>query len=96
MPKLVRDLIPSLMKAAGDQGIFYTANEAEYKEKLHQKLLEEVSEFTETQSIEELADILEVVYAIAKFQGISQDQIEKIRRNKKKQRGGFSTRCILK
>ena len=93
--KLIRDRIPEKIKAKGETCKFHIAGNDEYWDKLKQKLSEEIDEFREHPSIEELADIQEVVYAIAdfKFDGIS--NLEKIRVEKFKKRGGFGRRLVL-
>lgn len=45
---------------------------------------------------EELADVLEVIYSIAKFSGISLKNLEEVRKNKKNENGGFESRIFLK
>jgi predicted house-cleaning noncanonical NTP pyrophosphatase (MazG superfamily) len=62
---------------------------------LRSKLQEEVAEFCESGKVEELADILEVVYALAAAEQVSQFQLEEIRKRKRKERGGFEQRIFL-
>jgi predicted house-cleaning noncanonical NTP pyrophosphatase (MazG superfamily) len=62
---------------------------------LKQKLKEEVEEFLKTPNKEELADILEVIYAICDFKKIEKKELEKLRKKKIKERGGFKKRIIL-
>jgi predicted house-cleaning noncanonical NTP pyrophosphatase (MazG superfamily) len=93
--KLVRDNIPEIMKNQGKSPICQIANEAEYGELLKNKLLEEVDEFLESGSTEELADILEVVHAICIFKKITYEDLEKERLVKLKKRGGFAQRIVL-
>lgn len=94
--KLVRDKIPAIIIADGKQCHTKILNDADYATKLNEKLLEECSEYLESNNPEELADILEVVYAIASLQGITADELEKERHNKAKRRGGFEKRILLK
>jgi predicted house-cleaning noncanonical NTP pyrophosphatase (MazG superfamily) len=93
--KLVRDKIPEIIKKKGGNPITHIADEAEYWEKLKEKLLEEIAEFKEDESPEEFADLLEVVYAIADYKGFNLEEIEKIREKKAEERGGFKDRIIL-
>jgi len=94
--KLVRDKIPEIIKSKGKTPLTYIADDKEYKEKLKKKLHEEVEEFTSSEDKEELADILEVIYAICKSKNIKFEGLEKIRKEKQKERGGFRDKIILK
>lgn len=67
----------------------------EYTHQLHKKLEEEVAEFLESKELIELADILEVVYAIAKNQGSSTQELENLRIKKAKERGAFAQKIYL-
>lgn len=93
--KLVRDKIPDIIKKNGDTPTTHIANDEEYLEKLLQKLQEEVGEYLENNDIEELADILEVVYALAKTHGISIEELDKVRIDKLNKSGGFEEKIIL-
>jgi predicted house-cleaning noncanonical NTP pyrophosphatase (MazG superfamily) len=62
--KLVRDKIPQIIRSKGLEPVIYTASTEEYSARLRDKLQEEVDEFIVSDSDpEELADILEVLYA---------------------------------
>ena len=93
--KLVRDKIPQIIRQEGKEPIIHIADDEEYTKKLHEKLQEEVQEFLETPTAEELADILEVLRALAERQGISPEQLENIRVKKARQKGSFSQRIVL-
>jgi predicted house-cleaning noncanonical NTP pyrophosphatase (MazG superfamily) len=93
--KLIRDKIPQIMKEKGDIAKTYIADEAEYKLMLNQKLQEEANEYRRDENMEELADVLEVVYAIAKFRGVSMEEVERIRKEKAEKRGSFDKRIVL-
>lgn len=93
--KLVRDKIPQIIKENGETPIFHVALDEEYKTELHLKLAEEVQEFLQDENIEELADVLEVVYALAHLHGFSFEEIEKRRQQKAEKRGAFLERIIL-
>jgi predicted house-cleaning noncanonical NTP pyrophosphatase (MazG superfamily) len=60
------------------------------------KLAEELTEYLESGSIEELADIVEVVYALLDYKNISLKQFEKTRIAKTIERGAFKKRLMLK
>ncbi|MCC6934588.1 MAG: nucleoside triphosphate pyrophosphohydrolase [Candidatus Yanofskybacteria bacterium] len=93
--KLVRDKIPDIIAEKGSTAETHIAEEAEYLEKLRAKLQEEVGEFLESNTAEELADILEVVYALGVSLGVTRDELERLRAEKAASRGGFEKRIIL-
>ena len=62
---------------------------------MNTKLQEELDEYLESGQIEELADILEIIYAIIDFKEISREELEKIRKEKQKERGGFAEKLFL-
>jgi|SRR3989338_218285 len=93
--KLVRDAIPDLIRGNGDTPVTRIASAREYRALLRKKLREETEEFLKDSKAEELADILEVVYALSELQGVGQKELEALRRKKKNERGGFSERIIL-
>lgn len=93
--KLVRDKIPEIVKAKGKDPVIHIAKNEEYWLKLKEKLAEEVDEFLEAESEEELADILEVLEAIYKYKNYSEEDILKLKKEKAKERGGFSKKIIL-
>lgn len=93
--KLVRDRIPEVIAASGKRCEVRVLDDQEYVLRLNQKLQEEVQEYLADQSVEELADIAELIRAILEFRGVSPDQFEEIRRAKQEARGGFSKRLLL-
>ena len=93
--KLVRDKIPEIIGRTGKKATYRILDEAEYKEYLEKKLDEEVAEFHESKNIEELADILEVVYALIEAQGRSAFELGSVRRRKFFERGAFGKRICL-
>jgi predicted house-cleaning noncanonical NTP pyrophosphatase (MazG superfamily) len=97
--KLVRDKIPEIIEKSGRSCSVKVLGEEEYQQKLKEKLREEMLEFLQSQSdqesIEELADMLEVIYSIAESKGYSQHQLEAIRKEKEGNRGGFKNRLFL-
>ncbi|MEM7119080.1 MAG: nucleoside triphosphate pyrophosphohydrolase [Chloroflexota bacterium] len=93
--KLVRDRIPEIIAANGQQAVWHVLETADYEQALRQKLLEEVDEFLGSAEVEELADILEVVYTLAAQLNCAPDKLEAIRQQKKAQRGGFESRLFL-
>ena len=93
--KLVRDEIIALIRANGENPIYHILSDEEYLKELHKKLFEEANEFVEEDSPEELADLLEVVYAIANHKNINMEEVEKIRLTKREERGGFDKKIYL-
>ena len=85
--KLVRDMIPDIIAQNGETPVIHTASDAEYWQRLKEKLLEEVTEFIEDESKSEMADVLEVIYAICKYKGFDLETVEKLRFEKKVARG---------
>ena len=93
--KLVRDNIPEIILKNGRIPIIHTADVKEFEFYLLKKLREEVDEYIENSSEEELADVLDVIYAIYQVKGYDPEELEKKRREKLKTRGGFEKRIIL-
>ncbi len=93
--KLVRDRIPDIIAASGKRCAVRVLGDEEYLLSLNQKLGEEVEEYRANPGVEELADLVEVVHAILEFKGITLEQFEQIRREKREVRGGFSRRLFL-
>ncbi|WP_221088378.1 nucleoside triphosphate pyrophosphohydrolase [Deinococcus aquaedulcis] len=87
MPKLVRDRIPELF---GGQAT--PLPEAAFRAALHEKLQEEVTEYLESGEVEELADVLEVIFALAELDGLTPAELEKARAAKAQARGAFVRR----
>jgi predicted house-cleaning noncanonical NTP pyrophosphatase (MazG superfamily) len=92
--KLVRDKIPQIIRSEGLQPITYVADAAEHGIRLRDKLAEEVEEFIASDDPEELADILEVLYALAEHAGTSRQQLERMRATEAAERGAFAGRVI--
>ncbi|MGW1836052.1 pyrophosphohydrolase domain-containing protein [Streptomyces sp. BBFR2] len=95
--KLVRDRIPQIIRDDGAEPVIRTAGPEEYRRRLRDKLGEEVTEFLtadEPDAPEELADVLEVIHALAADLGITPDQLEKLRETKARDRGGFTERLV--
>jgi predicted house-cleaning noncanonical NTP pyrophosphatase (MazG superfamily) len=95
MSKLVRDKIIEMMKADGKTPTSHIADDAEYWTKLKAKLAEEAGEFVRDESVNEIADVLEVIDAIIAFKGFDRGEIEKAKKTKFDLRGGFGKRIIL-
>ena len=90
--KLVRDKIPQIIKADGKTPITRILNEEEYLRELDKKLNEEIAEYQADKSLEEMADVLEVLFAICEARGHSVEELMKVRNKKREKRGGFEQR----
>ena len=93
--KLVRDRIPEIIEASGKTCIVKTMSDEDYLRMVDAKLDEELAEYHKDQSIEELADLLEVVYAAALARGYSLADLEQVRAEKAQQRGAFKKKLLL-
>lgn len=78
--KLVRDKIPEIIEENDEYSLTRTLNDKEYEKALYDKLLEEANEVINAnkkeETEEELADLLEVVRAIADFKNIDVSDVE--------------------
>ena len=92
--KLVRDGIPELLDSKEVPYEKRIADDTEYKIELVKKLVEEAGEFSEVTSVEELADVLEVVTALRTLP--EYQDVEEVRLAKRAERGGFDQKIILK
>lgn len=93
--KLVRDNIPEIMIKNGATPVTRILDDEEYLKELNKKLSEEVNEYLESGSIEEIADIEEVILAILNTKDISRDSLEEIRKDKSSKRGSFNKKIFL-
>ena len=87
--KLVRDKIPAIVEAAGKTTVTDIIPPENIQAALDRKLQEEVEEYLESHSVEEMVDILEVLHGIVFHAGIDWNQVEAERLRKKEERGGF-------
>lgn len=92
MGKLVRDNIPQIIKDSGKTPIIEILSDEKYLVELDKKLDEEVAEYKRDKSLGEMADVLEVLFAICKARGYSVDDLMKTREEKRDKRGGFEER----
>jgi predicted house-cleaning noncanonical NTP pyrophosphatase (MazG superfamily) len=93
--KLVRDRIPEIIQKSGKKPFMHVADDGEYINRLTDKLREECEEFVQSRKPEELADLLEVIYALGEVVGVSREEIEIIRQKKENERGTFKNKIIL-
>ncbi|SDL86044.1 nucleoside triphosphate pyrophosphohydrolase [Sediminibacillus halophilus] len=97
--KLVRDYIPQIIEQNGKSCLTSILSDQEYRAALKEKVTEEAEELvtaeTKEEIIEEAADMLELLHVIAEMNGTSIQEIEKERKKKKAERGGFKERVFL-
>lgn len=94
--KLVRDKIPKIIEKSGKHCKIEILSDEKYLEMIDKKLNEELAEYHKDKNIEELADLLEVIYAATKALGYSIEELEKVRVEKVEKRGGFDKKILLK
>ena len=97
--KLVRDKIPQIIRESGKTPVTKILNQKEYITELRKKSQEELQEYlsaeTDQEALEELADLLEIIHALAKVHGSTIEGVDKIRDEKAAKRGGFTDKVFL-
>jgi len=93
--KVIRDKIPEIIQKDGYTCNIQTLSDEKFLVEIEKKLSEEVTEYQNDKNLEELADILEVIYRIAQLKGISKEELEKIRVKKLQDKGGFEKNLFL-
>lgn len=97
--KLVRDLIPTIIekdgKACTVKQLDHAAYIVELKKKMHEELAEYEHAENDFEAIEELADLLELLYAATAVHGATVKELEEIRQQKAINRGKFDERLFL-
>lgn len=94
--KLVRDRIPEIIENSGNNCEVEVVSDEVALEYLYKKLQEEVDELVEDKNLEEIADVVEVLFAIGGKYGYSEEDILKRRTEKKVKSGGFEDNIVLK
>ena len=94
--KLVRDRIPEIIEASGKTCKVEILSDEEYLRMVDAKLDEELAEYHKDQNIDELADLMEVIYAAAIARGYTPERLDQVRAEKAVKRGGFQKRILLK
>lgn len=94
--KLVRDRIPEIIEASGNKCEVEVVSNEIALEYLYKKLNEEVNELLEDNNLDEIADVIEVLFAIGSKYGYSEEDVLNRRNEKKDARGGFEDNLILK
>lgn len=94
--KLVRDRIPEIIETSGKTCTWATLSDEAYLQLLDEKLNEELAEYQESKSLEELADLLEVVQDVVRAWGWTWNELTTLHKEKRRQRGGFAKKILLK
>lgn len=94
--KLVRDRIPEIIENSGNHCEVEIVNDEVALEYLYKKLNEEVSELLEDKNLEEITDVVEVLFSIGKKYGYSEEDILNKRLDKLDKFGEFSNNIVLK
>ena len=93
--KLVRDRIPEIIEQGGNRCRTQVLSDEDYLRMVDAKLDEELAEYHADGNVEELADLLEVIYAAAAARGCGREELERIRTAKAEKRGGFEQKILL-
>ncbi|MCP8970843.1 nucleoside triphosphate pyrophosphohydrolase [Ectobacillus ponti] len=97
--KLVRDHIPQVIAKDGKTCTTRILGDKEYIQELKKKSQEELTEYLQaaddSSALEELADLLEILHALAKCHGADVEEVERIRQRKAEERGGFAEKIFL-
>ena len=93
--KAIRDKIPEIIKNSGNNCNVKKLTDDEFLIEIEAKLREELEEYFQNKSVEELADIIEVVNRISVLRGVSEEELEKIREKKSTERGKFNENLFL-
>lgn len=93
--KLVRDKIPEIISQDGKIAVSHILSEEDYLTELDKKLMEEVKEYIKDKNLEEMADVLEVLYVICNARGYTIEELETKRKEKAELRGSFQEKIFL-
>ncbi len=94
--KLIRDNNVKIMEDKGCKVTYEILDDKRYEEELDKKLKEEVEEYLTDYSIEEMADVMEVIYALLEYRGTSMEEVEQVRIKKRNRKGAFKNKIFLK
>ena len=94
--KLVRDNIPDIIRADGQEPSIRIAKKTEFDSLIRAKIVEEAHELLESGTIEEIADILEAIDALLSHRNVDRESVVKLQTAKRFQRGGFSKGYVLR
>ncbi len=93
---LIRDKMPKYIEKSGKKAIIEKVRETDMIFYLNMKLREEITGYEDERSVEKIADIVEVLYAILDYKGVSLSKFEKVRAKRANQLGKYKERLLLK
>ena len=93
--KAIRDKVPEIIESSGASCLVDILDDEKFLDELVFKLEEEIEEFKESTSIEELCDLIEIAFRIAELNGVSNEDFEKMREKKNLERGKFAKNLFL-
>ena len=93
--KVIRDKIPEIIAESGKKYNLKQIDDASFLAELEKKLIEEVNEYVQSKDVEELADLLEVIYRISELRGVNSDELDELRKDKAQKRGKFTSNLFL-
>lgn len=93
--KLVRDRIPDIIQSEGNGCTVELLKDDLFLEMLDKKLDEELAEYHKDQTLEELADLWEVIRTVVVARGYTLEDLEQVRAEKEAKKGGFKHRILL-
>ncbi|SFL59760.1 Predicted house-cleaning noncanonical NTP pyrophosphatase, all-alpha NTP-PPase (MazG) superfamily [Gracilibacillus orientalis] len=97
--KLVRDKIPEILEKKNLAYRLKHLDKSQFNTALHEKFQEEWREYQQTanneEAVEELADLLEVIFAMAEIHGTTKEELLAVRQRKFLDRGGFDQKYYL-
>jgi predicted house-cleaning noncanonical NTP pyrophosphatase (MazG superfamily) len=93
--KAIRDKIPEIIAESGKKCNIKHLEDESFLAELEKKLVEEVNEYAKSKDVEELADLLEVIYRISELRGINSNELDEIRQDKAEKRGKFASNLFL-
>jgi len=93
--KAIRDKIPQIIQSSGKNYDVKKLDDSKFLIELEKKLVEELKEYEMSKNVEELVDVLEVIYRISELKGISSNELDKIRNTKAEKRGKFDDNLFL-
>ena len=97
--KLVRDRIPEIIRRNGSECDVRRLDSNEFEQEAREKLKEELAEYLDAcnseQALEELADLLELIYCLSEHHGYTKEELESLREDKAERRGSFHEKWYL-
>lgn len=93
--KAVRDRIPEIIRGNGQECGVEKLGDSEFLEFMEEKLMEELGEYFDSGSVDELADLVDSCYRVAELKGTNRESFDEIRKKKWEESGGFDENLVL-